>query len=69
MYEDNRYVYRRSNSDNYIKFNNELWKIVSIESDNTLKIMKNASIGKKPFVESGHRNNSNNTYCGSSCNA
>lgn len=37
--EEGRCIYRGSNPDNYIKFNNELWRIIGIESDNSLKIM------------------------------
>ena len=36
-----RYFYRGENVDNYIVFNNELWRIMSIESDGTLKIIRN----------------------------
>jgi len=35
-----RYVYKGANPDNYITFNNELWRIISMETDGTLKIMK-----------------------------
>ena len=36
-----RTVYKGSNPNNYIKFNNELWRIISKESDGTYKIVKN----------------------------
>ena len=39
MAESGRYVYRGSNPDNYVTFNNELWRIIGIETDNSLKIM------------------------------
>ncbi len=48
-YETNRYIYRGANPDNYITFNNELWRIISIENDNTLKIIRNESIGNMPY--------------------
>ena len=46
-YEDGRYFYKGGNPNNYITFNNEQagWRIVSIEPDGTIKIMKTASIG------------------------
>ncbi len=44
-YEEGRYFYKGKNVNNYITFNNETWRIVSIEPDKTIKIMKDASIG------------------------
>lgn len=41
--EEGRYLYRGFNSNNKITFNNELWRIISIESDGSLKIIKSAS--------------------------
>lgn len=35
-----RYYYQGSNVNNYIQFNNELWRIVSVESDGKIKITK-----------------------------
>jgi len=55
LYEDpteaGRYVYRGANPDNYITFNGEEagWRIISVESDGTLKIMKMDSIGSQQF--------------------
>ena len=42
-YED-RYFYRGKSPNNYITFNNETWRIISIESDGTIKIMRNENI-------------------------
>ena len=41
-YEDGRYFYRGKNVDNWITFNGENagWRIISIEPDKTIKIMK-----------------------------
>ena len=49
-YED-RYFYRGANPNNYITFNNEKagWRIVSVETDGTIKILKNTSIGNMEF--------------------
>ncbi len=44
-YEPNRYVYKGANPNNYITFNNTLYRIMAVESDGTLKIMANSSIG------------------------
>ena len=41
--EPNRYIYKGQNPNNYITFNNELWRIISVENDDTLKIISNAS--------------------------
>ena len=47
-YED-RYFYRGANPNNYITFNGESWRIVSIEADGTIKIMREASIGDRQW--------------------
>lgn len=55
MYYDNGCVYKGGNPDNYIELNGELWRIVSINPDATLNIIKQTSIGKMPF-DSGRSN-------------
>ena len=40
-YESGRLIYRGQNPDNYIMFNDELWRIISKEADGTYKILKN----------------------------
>ena len=40
-YEEGRYVYKGTDPDNYIMFNNELWRIISKEADGTYKILRN----------------------------
>lgn len=37
----NQDIYSGSNPDNYIRFNSELWRIVKINSDSTVKIIRN----------------------------
>ena len=54
-YED-RYFYRGANPNNYITFNNETWRIVSIESDGTIKIIRTASIGNLAWDSSNSNN-------------
>ena len=46
-YEDGKYTYKGVNPNNYVTFNNEKagWRIISINSDGTIKIMRDASIG------------------------
>ena len=48
-YEEGRYVYKGANPNNYITFNNEEWRIIAVETDGTLKIRKNESIGNKAW--------------------
>ena len=62
-YEEGRYVYKGANPNNYVNFNNELWRIVSIESDNSLKIMRNETIGTMAYDEINTRPTATNTYC------
>ena len=40
-----RYFFKGANPNNYINFNNEIWRIISVECDGTIKIMRNESIG------------------------
>jgi len=72
-YEEKRCVYKGLNPDNYISFNNELWRIMNIEPDGTLKIVKSESAATMAWDAVGNRNPTTNTYCsnGSSygCNA
>lgn len=48
-----RSVYKGGNPNNYILFNNEIWRIISRESDGALKIVKNESIGNMAFDTDG----------------
>ena len=47
--EQGRYVFKGANPNNYLTLNNETWRIMSIESDNTLKIIREDSIGSIVF--------------------
>ena len=44
-YEKGKYTYKGANPNNYITFNNEMWRIISIDSTGLIKIMRNKSIG------------------------
>ena len=76
-YEEGRYVYRGSNPNNYIEFNNELWRIISKEADGAYKIVRNEVLPEDmPFDENDYRDSESNgaggTYCANSsfgCNA
>ena len=54
-YEIGRYIYKGANPNNYITFNNETWRILSIDGDGRIKIMRNGSIGNRAF-DSGNSN-------------
>ncbi len=63
-YETGRFVYRGTSPNNYITFNEEPWRIISIEADNTLKIIKNNILSTpKEWDISGNRFGATNTYC------
>ena len=51
-----RYFFKGANPNNYIRFNNELWRIISVECDGTIKIMRNDSIGKIVWDSSQNNN-------------
>ena len=48
-YEEGKYTYKGANPNNYITFNNEEWRIISIASDGRIKIIRNESIGNMVF--------------------
>ena len=60
---DGRILYKGSNPNNYITLNDELYRIIGIDSDGTMKIIKNESINSMPWDEPGTRNNTTSTYC------
>jgi hypothetical protein len=62
-YEDERYIYRGQEPNNYIVFNDELWQIIAIEEDDALKIIKKDSVNSIAWDLATNRNNDNNTYC------
>ena len=66
-YEDGKYFYKGENPNNYITFNNEIagWRIISINSDGTVKIIRNTSIGNQNWGGSSNdwaNSSSLNTY-------
>ena len=63
IYEEGRYVYRGSNPNNYITFNDELWRIIAKETDGTYKIIRNETLPDRAYDEKNHRSTANNTYC------
>ena len=76
-YESGRCVYRGENPNNYIRFNNELWRIISKEADGAYKIVRNEVLPEDmPFDNDNFRDKESNgaggTYCANSsygCNA
>ena len=62
-YEEGRYVYRGTDPNNYIMFNDELWRIMAKETDGTYKIIRNDVLEKRAFDEANHRSTVNNSYC------
>lgn len=49
VYEEERCVYKGSNPNNYIMLNNEMWRIMSIERNNTIKIIKEEVLTNNRF--------------------
>ena len=64
--ETGRYVYRGANPNNYITLGTDTYRIISVESDGTLKVIKNSRIGGKVFDEKNARYSTTSTdYCDS----
>ena len=62
-YESGRLIYRGQNPNNYIEFNDELWRVIAKEADGTYKIIRNDVLSNRAFDERNHRSTANNTYC------
>ena len=69
IYEEGKCTYKGANPNNYITFNNELWRIISVDKDNTIKIIRNETNDKfywneySPNWENGDlKNHLNNEY-------
>ena len=60
-YESGRLIYRGQNPDNYIMFNDELWRIISKETDGTYKIIRNNVLANRAYDE--YQSTTNSTYC------
>ena len=61
IYEEGRYIYRGQNPNNYIMFNDELWRIIAKETDGTYKIIRNDVLAKRPF--DNQNRTASSTYC------
>lgn len=61
--EANRYVYRGSNPNNFIEFNDELWRIISVEPDGNLKIIRNESLGNIQYDPHSRWTSNSADYC------
>ena len=63
-YESERYIYRGQSPNNYVEFNNELWRIIAKETDGTYKIIRDELLPETiAFDTVGYRSYENNTYC------
>ena len=53
LYKDDtvsyRYVYKGVSPNNYIKLGNDMYRIIALENDGTLKVIKNEKVGNIPF--------------------
>ncbi len=59
-YESGRYIYKGVNPNNYITFNNETWRILSIDSSGRIKIVRNELLPDRAFDTTGGTYGSNN---------
>lgn len=64
VYEENVYTYRGTSPNNYVIFNDELWRIISVNtSDNTIKIIRNEILEDRAFDTASGRYQGDNGYC------
>ena len=55
-YESGRYIYKGVNPNNYITFNNETWRILSIDGDGKIKIVKDDLLPDRIWDSTGLNN-------------
>ena len=55
-YESGKYIYRGTDPNNYITFNNETWRILSVEADGKIKIVKDELLSNRTFDSAGSNN-------------
>ena len=48
-YEEGKYTYKGANPNNYITFNNENWRILSIDQNGSIKIIRNELLPNRVF--------------------
>ena len=48
-YESGKYIYKGANPNNYITFNNETWRILSVEADGKVKIVRDELLPERAF--------------------
>ena len=64
--ETGRYVYRGANPNNYITLGSDTYRIIALEADGTLKVIRNGSIGNQAFDTARTRYSTVSTdYCNS----
>lgn len=68
-YENGRYIFKGETPNNYLTFNNENagWRILSVEKDGTIKIIKNHNIGSITFDSKQNRGNGEESKAGTYC--
>ena len=54
--EEGRYVYKGASPNNYVSFNNELWRIIALENDGTMKIVRNEVLSGQAWDTSNSNN-------------
>ena len=66
-YEENVYTYRGANPNNYVTFNDESWRIVSVNtSDNTIKIIRSSVLEDRAYDTSSNGRYNSSQYCNDS---
>ena len=61
--DEYRYIYKGTNPNNFLQFDNILYRIISIEEDNSIKVVRQYPIIQNAFDKAGTRY-LENSYCG-----
>ena len=64
-YYESSFFYKGINPNNYILFNDEMWRIINIQPDNAIKIVKNEPLNSPLNFDYSNTRFTNNNYCSS----
>ena len=60
---EDRYLFKGKNANNYVQIDGKLWRIMSIEKNNTIKLVSNEFISNIAFDNAKYRDTTTSTYC------
>lgn len=66
-FNNKKYIYRGNDPKNYVKFNGDIWRILSVDNEGNIQIILNDVLNARPFDSKGNRDKNSSTPAGSYC--